>query len=272
MAKPTHANPVLIVNPRAGRGGAEELLAAAAERGIQTHVLGEEDDVASLARTAEADALGMAGGDGSMAQLAQVAVERDLPFACIPFGTRNHFARDLGLDRDDPLAALDAFTDGVERRVDVGYANDRLFLNNVSLGAYAHLVHRRERHRRRRDAFARLRALGTLVTHRHDDGLTLDGAPLDARIVLVSNNAYDLTLLSVGERERLDEGRLYLYAPTGVLRPQWEGRSGERFTIAAQERHVRSAIDGEPEILDLPIEFTIARGALRVLVPRGPGG
>jgi diacylglycerol kinase family enzyme len=272
MAKPSPVNPFLILNPRSGRGGTDELVEAAGERGIRTHVLGENDDVASLARSADADALGMAGGDGSMASVAQVAVDRELPFACIPFGTRNHFARDLGLDRDDPLAALDAFTDGVERRVDVGYANDRLFLNNVSLGAYAHLVHRRERHRRRSDAFARLRAIGTLATHRHDEGLTLDGAALDARIVLVSNNAYDLALLSVGERERLDEGRLYLYAPTGMLRPQWEGRSGERFTIAAQERHVRSAIDGEPELLDLPIEFTIAPAALCVLVPRRPGG
>src|SRR6266567_68078 len=75
-------------------------------------------------------------------------------------------ARDVGLDRDDPIGSLDAFVDGAERTIDVGRANDRLFLNNVSLGVYARLVHRREHHRRRRDAFARLRALGTLATHR----------------------------------------------------------------------------------------------------------
>jgi diacylglycerol kinase family enzyme len=264
-------NPLLIVNPRAGEGGADELLAAAAKRRIHTHVLGDRDDVVEVARAADADVLGIAGGDGSLAKVARVALDRALPFACVPLGTRNHFARDLGLDREDPIAALDAFADGRERRIDVGFANDRLFLNNVSLGVYAHLVHRREHHRRRRDAFARLRALGAVAAHRHGGWLTRDGAPLDARVVLVSNNAYDLTLLSVGERRRLDEGRLYLYAPTGMLRPQWDGRSGERFTIAASERRVRAAIDGEPEVLDLPVEFRVAAGALHVLLPRRPG-
>lgn len=263
--------PFLIVNPRAGAGAPEKLVAAAAERGIRTHVLAEDDNLVEVARAADADVLGIAGGDGSLAEVARVAVDRGLPFACVPLGTRNHFARDLGLDRDDPIGALAAFADGTEHRVDVGFANDRLFLNNVSLGAYAHLVHRREHHRRRRDAFARLRALGAVAAHRHDDGLTLDGAPLAARVVLVSNNAYDLTVLSVGERRRLDEGRLYLYAPAGVLRADWEGRPGERFTIGARRHNVRSAIDGEPAVLDLPVEFTIAAGALRVLVPRRPG-
>ena len=135
----------------------------------------------------------MAGGDGSLAVVAEAALERDLPFACIPFGTRNHFARDLGLDRDDPIGALDALVDGREIRIDVGRANDRLFLNNVSLGVYARLVHRREHHRRRSDAFARLRALGTLATHRHSIGITVDGEPIEARVVLVSNNAYAST-------------------------------------------------------------------------------
>lgn len=263
--------PFLIVNPRAGGGGAEQLIAAAAERGIRTHVLGQDDDVAELARTADAGVLGMAGGDGSLAKVARVALERGLPFACVPLGTRNHFARDLGLDRGNPIAALDAFTDGAERRVDVGFANDRLFLNNVSLGVYAHLVQRREHHRRRRDAFARVRALAAVAAHRHGDGLMLDGAPLDARVVVVSNNAYDLAVLSLGERKRLDEGRLYLYAPAGVLRSHRDGRPGERFTIAARRRHVRSAVDGEPEVLEMPVEFSVAAGALRVLVPRGPG-
>ena len=92
----------------------------------------------------------MAGGDGSLALVAQVALERDAAFVCIPFGTRNHFARDLGLDRDDPIGALRAFSAETDRRIDVGRADERLFLNNVSLGLYARLVHRREAHRRRR--------------------------------------------------------------------------------------------------------------------------
>src|SRR4051794_30455564 len=188
----------------------------------------------------------MAGGDGSLAVVAATALERDLAFACIPFGTRNHFARDIGLDRDDPIKALDALVDGEELRIDVGRANDRLFLNNVSLGLYARLVHRREGHRRRRAAFARLRAFAILATHRDPLGITVDGEPVSARVVLVSNNDYELGVLSVGERERLDEGLLHFYAPLGLLRSSWEERSGERFAIDAAAGRLRAAVDGEP--------------------------
>jgi diacylglycerol kinase family enzyme len=263
--------PFLIVNPRSGDGGADELLEEAAARGIRTHVLSPDDDLASLAREADADALGMAGGDGSLAQVAAVAIERDLPFACIPFGTRNHFARDIGLDRDDPIGALDALVGGTEQLIDVGRANDRLFLNNVSLGVYARLVHRREHHRRRSVTFARLRALAILATHRDPLGITVDGEPITARVVLVSNNAYELGVLSIGERERLDEGLLHLYAPLGVLRSSWEERSGEHFTIDAAAGRLQAAVDGEPEVLETPIEFAIQSRALRVLLPRRPG-
>jgi diacylglycerol kinase family enzyme len=263
--------PFLIVNPRSGDGGADELLREAAARGIRTHALGPHDDVSTLAREADADALGMAGGDGSLALVAAVAIERDLPFACIPFGTRNHFARDLGLDRNDPIGALDALVDGEERRIDVGRANDRIFLNNVSLGVYARLVHRREHHRRRSVTFARLRALAILATHRDPLGITVDGEPITARVVLVSNNGYELGVLSIGERARLDEGLLHLYAPLGVLRSSWEERAGERFTIDAAAGRLRAAVDGEPEVLETPIAFTIEARALRVLLPRNPG-
>jgi len=260
----------LIVNPHAGDGGPDELVAEAQRLGIRTHVLRESDDPAQLAREADADALGMAGGDGSLAPVAEVAIQRDLPFACIPFGTRNHFARDIGLDRDDPVAALGALVDGEERRIDVGRGNDRLFLNNVSLGLYAQLVHRREEHRHRRAAFARLRALAILATHRTPLGITLDGQRIDARVVLVSNNAYALDMLSVGERERVDEGRLHFYALCGVLRSSWEERSGTQLMVDAAASPLHAAVDGEPDTLETPIEFRVEPGALRVLLPRGP--
>ncbi|HEU5361897.1 MAG TPA: diacylglycerol kinase family protein [Gaiellaceae bacterium] len=256
------------MNPSSGDGGADELLEAARARGIATHVLADGDDPAAVARGADDGALGMAGGDGSLAIVAGVAIERGLPFVCVPFGTRNHFARDLGLDRDDPTGALDAFGNGVERRVDVGRAGDRLFLNNVSLGVYAHLVHRRERHRRRRNALARLRALEAVVRNRHGVGLTIDGEPVHARVVLVANNAYELSVLSLGERERLDGGLLHVYAAHGLLRADWEERSCEQVTIDTPARRVRAAVDGEPEVLRTPVEFRVEPRALRVLVPR----
>src|ERR1700690_3894158 len=133
------ASGLLIVNPRSGDSNpsAEDLGRAARMRGLSVHVLEDGDDVEAVARATDAVAIGMAGGDGSLGLVASVAVERDIPFVCIPFGTRNHFARDLGLDRDDPVAALAAFTDENEQLVDVGRANGRIFLNNVSIGAYA---------------------------------------------------------------------------------------------------------------------------------------
>ena len=260
----------LLVNPRSGdaRPRPAELADAAAARGIAVHILRESEDPAELARRADADAIGIAGGDGSLAPVAAVAIERDLPFVCIPFGTRNHFARDLGLDRDNPAGALGAFSGG-ERRIDVGRASDRLFLNNVSLGLYARLVHRREHHRRRRDTLALARAFAILLRERRQFLLTVDGRPIEAPVVLVANNAYRLELLSIGERERLDEGLLHLYAPTGLARREWRERSGARFVVGADRPVLEAAVDGEPEELETPIELTIEPRALRVLVPPG---
>jgi diacylglycerol kinase family enzyme len=263
---------LLLINPRAGTESptTAELRDEALARGVDAQVLEEGEDIAELAGGADVEVLGAAGGDGTVASVAAVAIERDLPFVVVPYGTRNHFARDLGLDRDDPLAALAGF-EGEERRVDVGRAGERRFLNNVSLGIYAALVHRREHHRRRREALAGLRALWLSLRKRPGIWATIDGEPVKARIVLVANNAYELSLFSIGERERLDEGRLYLYAAKGWLPGSWDERSDERFTIDAPAGKLEAALDGEPEELETPLELSIEPGALRVLVPRTPG-
>jgi diacylglycerol kinase family enzyme len=260
---------LLIVNPRSGkaRPSSDELVREAHRRGIEVHELGPGDDPAAIAREAS-EPLGVAGGDGSLAPVAQVAIERDLPFVCVPFGTRNHFARDLGLDRDDPFAALGAF-EGDERRIDVGRVNDRVFLNNVSVGMYARLVHHRERHRRRSEALARARAVLIALRHRSARGFVVDGEPVVGRVVFVSNNAYKLDLFSLGERERLDEGKLHLYAGTGVLRSTWTERRAERFTVDAAAGRLTAAVDGEPEVLETPLELRVDPLVLRVLLPPG---
>ena len=257
----------LLINPKSGGTGpsADELAAAARERGVEPRILGGEDDAAALAAAAPEGPIGIAGGDGSLAPVATVALERDLPFVVVPFGTRNHFARDLGLDRDDPFAALEAFS-GTEQRIDVARADDRLFLNNISFGVYASLVHRREHHRRRRAAFARARALLRTLRHPHRLRLVVDGDTIAARVILVANNAYQLRLFDLGERTSLREGRLHLYSAGGVLPTTWDERSSERFTIEAQSR-VRAALDGEPAEFSPPIELTIEPQALRVLLP-----
>jgi len=264
---------LLLVNPRSGDGspGPDEVTAAARKLGVETHLLEKGEDPAEVARAAGAGILGMAGGDGSLAAVAQVAIDTDAAFVCVPFGTRNHFARDVGLDRDDPVAALAAFLDdAAERRIDVGRVGDRLFVNNLSLGVYAQLVHRRERRRRRGEALARLKALAAVARHRHTLHATVDGDPVRARVIFVGNNRYELSLFTVGERERLDAGELHLWTASGWLPTAWDERTGRSFEIATAAR-VRAAVDGEPLVLDTPVVVESLPGALRLRLPSEGG-
>jgi diacylglycerol kinase family enzyme len=258
----------LVINPRSGDDSPapSELAAEAERRGIAAHVLEQGEDPAEVARAAGAERIGVAGGDGSLAAVATVAVESDSAFVCVPYGTRNHFARDLGLDRDDPIRALDAFASPVERRIDTGRVNGRLFLNNVSLGVYAGLVHRREHHRRRGEALARARALFAVVRHRHRLRARVNGEDVKARALFVGNNFYELDLFTLGERARLDEGQLFLWVADGVLPTAWERQTGAAFRIELAGR-TRAAVDGEPVVLEPPLEFATLPGGLRVLVP-----
>ena len=136
---------VLIMNLKSGGGKAERfaLVDECRRRGIEPIVLQPGDDMVELAQRAidgGADVIGMAGGDGSQALVASVAVAADVPLVCIPAGTRNHFALDVGLDRNDVVGALDAFEEAVERRIDLAEVSGRVFVNNVSLGVYAKVV------------------------------------------------------------------------------------------------------------------------------------
>jgi hypothetical protein len=137
--------PVLFYNPKSGGGKAERFNVAreARARGVEPVELHLGDDLGKLVRDAigdGADAVGVAGGDGTQAIVAAIASEEGLPYVCVPAGTRNHFALDLGVDRDDVVGALDAFTKGRERVVDLAEVNGRVFVNNVSLGVYAEAV------------------------------------------------------------------------------------------------------------------------------------
>ena len=202
----------LLVNPRSGSAEARGRgpLAAATRRGVRTHVLRPGDDAVELARAADASALGMAGGDGSLGAVARVAIERDLPFVCIPFGTTNHFSRDAGLDPDDPIAALAAF-EGVERRIDVGRVGDRV-VPEQRLGRRLRAPRAPARARAPAAGGARPAAGARLALRRPQPvRARLDERWQNVAVLLVANNAYSLDFVSVGERERLDEGLLHLY-------------------------------------------------------------
>jgi diacylglycerol kinase family enzyme len=287
------ARPWLLVNPRSGDGtaGRVGLVDGARVRGISVHELAPGDDPVTLAReavAAGADAVGVAGGDGSLGLIAAVAVELDVPFVCVPAGTRNHFAHDLGLDRTDPLACLDAFS-GPERRIDVAMVGDQMFLNNVSLGAYADVVAEPGyRARKLATAHGVLQALVRGERAR----LAVEFTDPDGRrheevlVLLVANNSYQLQRASeLGARDRLDEGVLQvsaLRARTGaalarVVAKATVGRAGRGAAWAQWETaalrvdsklpYLPAGVDGEMVVLSTPLEFRILPQALRVLVP-----
>jgi hypothetical protein len=216
----------------------------------------------------------MAGGDGSQAVVAMVAAEQGLPYACIPAGTRNHFALDLGVDRDDVVGALDAFADGRVKRVDLAEVNGRVFVNNVSIGLYAEAV-QREGYRE-----AKLRTiLDTLpeVVGPEGKGLGMrwtgpggDESSSGAAI-LVSNNRYRLgRAVGSGTRPRIDEGSLGIAvaaAPTGrrLLSRPWREWSTPAFDIEA-DGPIAAGIDGEAVTLDTPLRFKTRPAALQVRI------
>src|SRR5262249_48589229 len=153
-----------------------------------------------------AQVIGMAGGDGSQALVASVAARHDVPLVCIPAGTRNHFALDLGLDRDDVLGALDGFGDALERRIDLARVNDRVFVNNASLGVYAKVVQSEAYRDAKRETWTRMLPdlLGPDAEPIDLEFTIPDGNSwADAPLVLVSNNPYQLTnLAGAGTRAR----------------------------------------------------------------------
>jgi diacylglycerol kinase family enzyme len=283
---PPPERPVLFYNPKSGGGKAERfgLAGEAQARGIEPIELTRGADLSDLVRQAVAggaDALAMAGGDGSQAVVAAMASELDLPYACVPAGTRNHFALDLGVDRDDVVGALDAFVDGGERRVDLAEVNGRVFVNNVSLGLYAEAVQRpgyRE---------AKLRTLLDTVPDVIDSGDKLDLAwrgpggheHRSGAAVLVSNNRYRLgRAVGSGTRPRIDDGMLGITvagAPTAgpgrfAQRP-WREWSAPEFEVRS-DHPVAAGIDGEAATLDPPLRFRIKPGALRVRIARNHPG
>jgi diacylglycerol kinase family enzyme len=288
-AAPAPEHPVLIFNPRSGGGkaGRFSLAAEARARGIEAIELGPGRDLETIVRDAisgGADALAMAGGDGSQAIVAAIAAEYDLPYACVPAGTRNHFALDLGVDRDDVVGALDAFVDGRERRVDLAEVNGRVFVNNVSLGVYAEAVHKAGY----RDA--KLRTLLDTVP----EAIGPSGSGLDLQwtgpggqehgsgaVILVSNNRYRLgRAVGSGTRPAIDDGLLGITiagAPRGrgdrgrlPQRPLREW-SAPTFEVGADEP-VPAGIDGEAVRLEPPLRFEIRSRVLRVRIAPGHPG
>ncbi|MGP4032900.1 diacylglycerol/lipid kinase family protein [Pseudarthrobacter sp. 1C304] len=286
---PAWKHPFVVMNPRSGGGKVVkfDLQRKAEELGAEVALLEGPGtvDVDALARQAVergADLLGVAGGDGTQALVAGIAAEHNLPFLVISAGTRNHFALDLGLDREDPTGCLDALRDGVELHVDLGKINGRTFVNNSSFGVYAEVVQSPEYRDDKTgtvlqmlpdlikgDKGARLRA--------RFDGTTVDGP----QAVLVSNGPYGShDLAGLGRRTRLDRGVLGAVAlsasttreAVGLLRRATRRgliqRTATEVVVDADVPEIPVGVDGEALLIPTPVRCTVEPGALRVLVPR----
>jgi diacylglycerol kinase family enzyme len=283
---------VLLMNPKSGGGKVErfDLVEECKRRGIEPVVLRPGDDLRALALEAasSAEVIGMAGGDGSQAIVAQVAMEKGIDYVCIPAGTRNHLALDLGLDRDDVVGALDAFGSGIQRPVDLAFVNGQIFVNNVSLGIYAEIVQSDGYREAKRDTFL----------DQAPELLGPDAKPFDlrfrtpdgeerrsAQLVLVSNNPYVLDRLGgMGSRPRLDTGKLGVVAvsidgPKAAAElaaldaigqvhrfPGWLEWAAEEFEVESGAP-VAAGIDGEAARLTPPLRFKTAAAALAVRLP-----
>lgn len=297
-AVPEPRHPVLLMNPKSGGGKAEEfeLERECRERGIEPIVLRQGDDLLALAEDAVArgaDVIGMAGGDGSQALVGAVASAHGLPHVVVPAGTRNHFALDLGLDRDDVVGALDAYFDGAERSIDLAEVNGRVFVNNASLGLYAKIVQSPEY----RDA--KVQTTAEMLP----DLLGPDATPLDLRftgpdgeevptaaVIQVSNDPYELRhSQGRGTRQRIDRGVLGVVAvnlasASDVQRflslqaigqldrfEGWREWTTDRFEVRSGGP-IEIGVDGEALVMDPPLVFTTKPGVLRVRIPRHASG
>ena len=287
------SRPFLIMNPRSGGGKVVRfgLREKAESLGAEVAVLEGPGtvDVAGLARDAVArgaDLLGVAGGDGTQALVAAVAAEHDVPLLVISAGTRNHFALDLGLDREDPSTCLDALRDGVEMRVDLGEVNGRPFVNNVSFGAYAAIVERPEyRDEKLKTTLDLLPDLLTSTTGprlvARADTVTLQGP----QALLVSNNPYNTgDVAGLGRRPRIDGGVLGVIGVRAAnamdAARMLRGRKAAGLTLVVADEvevdadvaEVPAGVDGESVRLATPVRCRVRPGALRVRVPRDRPG
>ena len=286
---PPPRRPFLIMNPRSGLAVDEEAEGWLGHGEVALLAGPGPVDGGELARQAVADGadlLGVAGGDGTQALVAGIAAEHDIPLLVISAGTRNHFALDLGLDREDPSRCLDALRDGVELRVDLGVIGDRPFVNNASFGAYAAVVQSPAYRNDKRGTTLDLLP-GLLAGHQGPRLVARAGSVTVAgpQAVLVSNNVYGMgDIAGLGRRARMDRGTLGVFAVTVTSAVQAAGLvrgtqsrgltrlAGREVVVDADASQIPVGVDGEALLLDTPVRCTVQPAALRVRVPRDRPG
>ena len=232
-----------------------------------------------------------AGGDGTVNSVAAAVIDSDKILGVLPLGTLNHFARDLGIPSDLEQAVRTIIA-GHTIEVDAAEVNNRIFVNNSSLGLYPMIV--REREKRQRLGFGKWPAFvwATIQALRRnpflDVRLRVNGELLDRTtpFVFVGNNEYAMDLFNIGLRNRLDRGELSIYITHGTSRLKLIGLAlravvgrlrndkdflalrSDEVKIQTARKRVRVAFDGEIEVMEAPLQYRIRSRALRVIVPK----
>ena len=249
--------------------------------------------MAERAARSDADVIVAGGGDGTVSSMVSTVIGAGKLLGVLPFGTMNHFAKDLQI----PLeleAAVATIVSGQEVRVDVGEVNGQTFINNSSLGLYPSIVREREKQQRLgRGKWPAFMWAALAVLRRYpflDVRVGIEGQKLNTHtpFVFIGNNEYEMESLNIVRRTCLDKGELSLYMTNGTgrlgllrlaLRALLGGLHAEKdfvavctseILIGTKHKRVRVALDGEVTMMEPPLHYFIRPRALRVLTPKKP--
>lgn len=276
---------VVFVNPRSGREHTSRADLASQFPDHRVEETPAEGLDASI-RSAIADGaafVGMAGGDGTVRSGAGPLLGSDVPLLAVPAGTRNHFARQLGIV--DLPAAVRAAAGRIEA-VDVGEVNGRCFINNSAIGMYPQMVERREAFQRRRlpKRVAQILADVAQLSRGRRFRVSIEGVGYRAWTLFIGNGQYGEDMLDIATRQSIDEGMLdvrlvradRLLARTRVIGALILGRlhrsalvvqrTVPELTFEFDTPTVEVALDGEVVTLDAPLHYRSRPGELRVLI------
>ena len=274
---------------------AKEIRTAFAQQGIEAQVCLSPSKHLAATTThlleEKVDTLVAGGGDGTVSTIAEICARHRLPLGLLPLGTRNHFGRDLGIPRSTAECVL-CISHGHTCKVDLGSVNDRLFINNSSIGAYPRAVEQREelrsRFQLRKHVAGMIATLSTFARRPLVDAtIELDGSTLRSTgpFVFIGNNVYSLRLFSVNHRASLTEGKLCVYSAhcngiLGLLHLLWlslwgrieqsrhfDMRTGVEAVIRLPKREVRVSKDGEVLRMKTPLHYRVLPRALEVFAP-----
>ena len=289
----------VIINERSGAADKEEarrqLADIFAASGIEARIslarrAGEVVNLARRAIDGAAQTIVAGGGDGTVNAVASIVAGSNKTFGVVPLGTLNHFAKDLHIPLDLEGAARTVIA-GHSIKIDVGEVNERIFVNNSSLGLYPSMVREREKAQRlghgKWPAF--LWAVLTVLRRYPflNVRLIVDSTDFATRtpFVFVGNNVYEMESFNIGTRARLDAGVLSLYVThrtgrLGMLRLGLRAlfrrlRKAEDFIaltttevlVETRRRRVRVSTDGEVTMMQTPLQYRVRPGVLSVLVP-----